>query len=146
MGPLTLPDTLIRIISAVTLIVLSNGLKQKHICSDQGKVGKENEALAHYSRMHHFLDEGVVLDGPESDTKNSPHCPAQKYNTQGKQELRIAVFADASKAFERVDPFWIIMILAAWGVSPWLIWIVSFLPTGRISRFRINGKWGAPSA
>eukprot|EP00972_Heterocapsa_arctica_P034840 5128943-Heterocapsa_arctica.AAC.2 len=34
------------------------------------------------------------------------------------------------------------MILAAWGVSPWLIWIVSFLLTGRISRFRINGKWG----
>eukprot|EP00972_Heterocapsa_arctica_P084377 12429483-Heterocapsa_arctica.AAC.1 len=34
------------------------------------------------------------------------------------------------------------MILAAWGVSPWLIWIVSVLFTGRISRFRINGKWG----
>eukprot|EP00972_Heterocapsa_arctica_P016006 2359756-Heterocapsa_arctica.AAC.1 len=106
-------------------------------------VGKGNEALAHYSRMQHFLDERIVLEGPESDSKNSPHCPAQNQgNPKGKQELRIAVFADAIKAFEKVDPLWIIMILAAWGVSPWLIWIVSFLITGRISRFRINGKWG----
>eukprot|EP00972_Heterocapsa_arctica_P109120 16069090-Heterocapsa_arctica.AAC.1 len=41
-----------------------------------------------------------------------------------------------------MDPLWIILILAAWGVSPWLIWTVSFLITGRISRFRINGIWG----
>eukprot|EP00972_Heterocapsa_arctica_P006774 990186-Heterocapsa_arctica.AAC.1 len=65
--------------------------------------------------MQHFLDEGIVLEAPESDSKNFPHCPAQnQVNPKGKQELIIAVFADASKAFERVDPLWIIMILAAW--------------------------------
>eukprot|EP00972_Heterocapsa_arctica_P077947 11495221-Heterocapsa_arctica.AAC.1 len=105
-------------------------------------VGKENVALAHYTRMQQFLDEVVVLDGPESDIKNSPPCPATVSRLQREKELRIAVFADASKAFERVDPLWIIILLAAWGVSPWLIWIVSFLLTGRISIFRINGKLG----
>eukprot|EP00972_Heterocapsa_arctica_P044030 6501080-Heterocapsa_arctica.AAC.1 len=75
--------------------------------------------------MQHFLDEGVVLEGPESDSKNSPLCPAQNQTeSRGKQQFIIVVFADASKAFERVDPLWIIMILGAWGVSPWLIWIV----------------------
>eukprot|EP00972_Heterocapsa_arctica_P113131 16435515-Heterocapsa_arctica.AAC.1 len=89
MRPLTLPDKLIRIISAVTLIVLSNGLK-KHLCSDQAMLGKGNEALAHYSIMQHFLDEGVVLDGPESDVKNSPHCPAKCSSVQRDKESRIA--------------------------------------------------------
>eukprot|EP00972_Heterocapsa_arctica_P045269 6682971-Heterocapsa_arctica.AAC.1 len=64
-------------------------------------VGKENEALAHYTRMQHFLDEGVVLAGSESDQVGSPPCPAKKATLSRDRELRIAVFADASKAFER---------------------------------------------
>ena len=41
-------------------------------------------------------------------------------------DLRITLFADIEKAFERVDPIWVLKILAAWGIDSWVYIIRSF--------------------
>ena len=53
-------------------------------------------------------------------------------------DLRITLFADIEKAFERVDPMWVLKILAAWGIDSWAYIIIAALLTERVSILKIK--------
>ena len=140
--PLCLPTTLIRLISAVINDAVSGPIG-KVMHQGQALVGNCREPTKNYIAMQHFLDTGEfeAADRPinEQDLIDSGLLTADELQSpEISSDTRVAILADINKAFERVDPGWIISILQTWQVPTWVVWIATFLMTGRQVRFSIG--------
>ncbi len=127
MRPLALPDTFIRILAKLLSHIFSLHMVP-HMNQSQALVSDTPEAQWNFERAQHFLNTGQILT-----RKGMRH-------TSNTQRGRSLVLADLRQAFERVNPQWVLMLLATWEIPTWLFNISAYLITGRRTRYKV-GKW-----
>ena len=120
MRPLALPTTFFRILFAVLA-----KRADKFLCTlldpAQALVSKDKDAHMNHEIIQYFLSTGKVLDGHN----DSPPVKA----------LRTLLQVDLNKAFERIAPQWVLLVLSTLYVPYWFFSAVAFFLTGRKSRY-----------
>ncbi len=123
--PLGVSSSFYRLVNAVLHRMFMQNLGPR-MHPTQAMFRDEGEALQAVSHMQEFLDIGTTSPYASSSANDSAYRSAkelvapwlaEEVNEQpGADGLRIVSLSDFNKAFERVSPRWIMLVLCAWGV------------------------------
>ena len=115
---------------------------------------EDGEALTAVAHMQDYLDEGHVAGychqatgttgGRSSATRIvEPWLAAPVGEPEQQERLRLVSLSDFNKAFERISPLWIMLVLCAWGVPLWLAILAAFFLYDRVAHLYV-GSWVGP--
>lgn len=126
MRPLALPESLMRIIASVRHKV-DRTTYGNCLHPSQALEGDVKDPQWNFERAQHWLDTGEVLS-PGGQLKCGPNL----------RQLRLILLADLNKAFERLGPAWVLLVLTCLRPPMWLFMTIATLLTGRKSRLKLG--------
>ncbi len=115
---------------------------------------EKGEALSAAEHLQSFLDTGDAApyplpSPPTAEARRSavkivgPWLQEPTRQDDDVDSLRLVSLSDFNKAFERVSPSWIMVLLCAWGVPLWLSALAAFFLYDRIVHLSVRG-WVGP--
>ena len=151
--PLGISASFYRLVNAVLHMVLSRHLQPK-LHPSQALFRSQGGALTAAEHMQDYLDTGsstpyATTQGIDEEASLSavrlvvPFLRENVRPAQCENALRTVSLSDFNKAFERVSPGWIMMVLCAWGVPNWLAALAAMFLYDRLVHLFVSG-WVGP--